>query len=282
MTIKALSYVRVTGADLDAWEHFATTILGLDPVRDGDRMTIRLDERAYRFDLRSSGPSKTVMGWDVKDARSLDDLRQALQKAGIEYSDGGAGELVDRQVLGLLSFADPDGLEHEVVCGAAFDAPPVTFSRHVTGYETGTLGLGHFAVGVPDLEGATEFYKDVLGFRSTDIMPGLFSFMRVNPRHHSIALMQYDRAEIHHMHLLANTLEDVGRAYDAALAGDLVRKSLGQHNNDGLVSFYCETPAGWEIEFGFGGIRVDDDEWLVRKVDRPFSLWGHNPVPRKD
>ena len=277
-TIKALSYVRVTGADLDAWDQYATEVLALAPIRDGQRLTLRLDERNYRFDIRADGAAETVMGWDVATKADLETLATALDKAGISFTVGGADTLADRDVLAQIAFSDPYGLKHEAVVGARLGLRPVHFSRKLSNYTTGDLGLGHFAVGVPDLEAATEFYSTVLGFRLTDSMPGLFSFMRVNPRHHSIALMQYDTAEIHHMLLQVDELEDVGRAYDAATANGSLRKSLGQHTNDGLVSFYTETPAGWEVELGTGGMQIDDATWVVRQVGRPFSAWGHKAL----
>lgn len=277
-TIKALSYVRVTGADLEAWDRYATEVLGLAPIRDGERLTLRLDERNYRFDIRTDGPAETVMGWDVATKADLETLATALDKAGIGFTVGDAETLADRDVLAQITFSDPYGLKHEAVVGARLGLRPVHFSRKLSAYTTGQLGLGHFAVGVPDLEAATEFYSTVLGFRLTDAMPGLFSFMRVNPRHHSIALMQHDTAEIHHMLLQVDELEDVGRAYDAATSNGSLRKSLGQHTNDGLVSFYTETPAGWEVELGTGGMEIDDDTWIVRQVGRPFSACGHKAL----
>ena len=39
--------------------------------------------------------------------------------------------------------------------------------------------------------------------------------------------------------------------------------SLGRHTNDLMTSFYVRTPSGFEIEYGTGGIVVDDDTWTV-------------------
>ena len=45
-----------------------------------------------------------------------------------------------------------------------------------------------------------------------------------------------------------------------------------------MVSFYVKTPAGFDIEYGWGGIAVDDATWRVGQYDRP-SIWGHKPEP---
>lgn len=280
MSINALSYVRITGADLNAWESYARNVLGLIPIIDQGRLRLRLDERNYRIDVRSDGDPITVMGWDVSDERGLERVSESLENAGVTVTQGTPAEVADRDVLGLITFSDPWGLAHEVVYGQRLGAPDprVNFTRPMGGYVTGDRGLGHWAVGVPDLNAAQAFYMDVLGFKASDIMPGLFAFLRVNPRHHSLALMQWDKAELHHLHLNVRDLEDLGRAHDKANEIGAVRKSLGQHVNDGLVSFYCATPSDWQIEYGFGGMRIDDPDWNVRLVGRPFSAWGHKPI----
>ena len=60
--------------------------------------------------------------------------------------------------------------------------------------------------------------------------------------------------------------------------------TLGQHTNDRVLSFYVQTPSGFLMEFGAGGITVDDATWTP--VDwETSSYWGHNvlmppaPVP---
>jgi extradiol dioxygenase len=42
-----------------------------------------------------------------------------------------------------------------------------------------------------------------------------------------------------------------------------------------MTSFYVRTPSGFEIEYGTGGRRIDDDDaWTVDAYDAG-SLWGH-------
>ena len=71
------------------------------------------------------------------------------------------------------------------------------------------------------------------------------------------------------------TLDDVGFALERAqAAGTPIASSLGRHTNDRMVSFYASTPAGFEVEFGFGALEVDDAVWRVTRHDAP-SIWGH-------
>jgi hypothetical protein len=53
--------------------------------------------------------------------------------------------------------------------------------------------------------------------------------------------------------------------------------SLGRHTNDLMTSFYVRTPSGFEIEYGYGGVLIEDEaSWQVDTYDA-ISLWGHKP-----
>ena len=52
--------------------------------------------------------------------------------------------------------------------------------------------------------------------------------------------------------------------------------SLGRHTNDMMTSFYVRTPSGFEIEYGTGGLLVDEENWKVETYDAT-SFWGHRP-----
>ena len=72
-----------------------------------------------------------------------------------------------------------------------------------------------------------------------------------------------------------NALDDVGAAYDMALAENgRVALTLGRHPNDRMVSFYVNTPSGFLLEYGWGGRTVDDATWVVEETP-VRSLWGH-------
>ena len=43
-----------------------------------------------------------------------------------------------------------------------------------------------------------------------------------------------------------------------------------------MTSFYVRTPSGFEIEYGTGGLVVDDDTWEVGE-HHAQSIWGHKP-----
>jgi len=72
-----------------------------------------------------------------------------------------------------------------------------------------------------------------------------------------------------------NSIDDVGLTFYAAQdAGAEISASLGRHTNDHMVSFYMRTPAGFEVEYGYGARTVDDNIWKVERHEAP-SIWGH-------
>ena len=70
-------------------------------------------------------------------------------------------------------------------------------------------------------------------------------------------------------------LDDVGRAlYRCMDAGQHVSLPLGRHSNDDMLSFYPMTPSGFDIEYGWAGVEVDDETWHV-VTHASNSAWGH-------
>ena len=137
------------------------------------------------------------------------------------------------------------------------------------------------------------FYHETLGFKISDTsdlpdgprvagQPPHLTFLHVNPRHHSLALCTLMMAGKHmnHFMLEAASVDDVGRAYERAKkAGAHIMMDFGRHTNDQMLSFYVRTPSGWMVEYGWGGIRIDDDaSWRITQHTHP-NVWGHNFTP---
>ena len=61
-----------------------------------------------------------------------------------------------------------------------------------------------------------------------------------------------------------DTVKRTGRIVEVPVGKELVGRvvnSLGQHSNDPMLSFYVQSPAGFNIELGWKGLMVDDDTW---------------------
>ncbi len=155
----------------------------------------------------------------------------------------------------------------------------------MSGFKTGSMGLGHILVYARNLDETVHFYRDLLGFRVSDFTevatPGgkiRLAFLHCNPRHHSIALIEAPGApkRINHVMFECNSLDDVGSGRDLCLQrGVPIAIDLGRHMNDHIVSFYMANPSQFALEYGWGGRTIDDSTWQVEHYTAADSLWGH-------
>lgn len=280
MDIRALAYVGVEATDLDAWQRFAHDFLGMPTTTDGDdRLLLRMDERSYRFDVRRGTADRLLwLGWEVSAKADLEAAVRQLREAGVEVVAGTPDEARERGVIELAAFHDPAGNRNELFYGQQADFRPLVLTRPMDGYLTGELGMGHAVIGVTNFRECFDFYVDTLGFRVSDTFKSFIAFLHCNPRHHSLALVETDTPGLRHVMLETVSIDDVGSAIDIARAGGYLTRELGRHTNDKAVSCYVETPSGWEIEYGWSGLQVDDEVWIVRQLVGPTSLWGHDPI----
>jgi 2,3-dihydroxybiphenyl 1,2-dioxygenase len=283
--VHALGYIVVRGPVAE-WREFATTVLGAQVVPESDdgELRLRTDERAYRIIVQDgppAGPASLVaLGLETLTAQALEDLATSLAVNGVEFVDD--KELAERrQVRRLLSFTDPDGTTCEAYYGQASDHRAFVSPTGAT-FVAGALGVGHTFLLSRDTEQAVAFYTGVLGFRTSDTIafgPALGTFLHCNPRHHSVAFAAFPGAPagIGHLMLEVESLSTVGRALDLVLAGPQPPvMAIGEHTNDLMTSFYVRTPSGFDIEYGWNGLLIDDAEWAVGHHSSA-SNWGHQP-----
>jgi 2,3-dihydroxybiphenyl 1,2-dioxygenase len=284
MSIGSLGYLGFQVKDAAAWDAFATGVLGLMPGEAAGRY--RVDNLAWRIAVEAGeSDDLAYVGFEVAGPAELDAMRAKLAEAGVAVGNGDPALVAERGVLGLITCQDPDGLAVEVFYGPTVRSErPFASPAGVGAFVTGDQGLGHVVLGTKDMDAARRFYQDILGFRLSDIIrmkagPQFsfdMEFFHCNPRHHTLALMPIPTPKrLHHFMLQTPSLDAVGLALErAGAAGATITSSLGRHTNDQMVSFYARTPAGFEVEFGYGAIEVDDATWRVGRHDKP-SIWGH-------
>ncbi len=285
--VTALGYVGIGATDVAAWETFATSFLGLElRERDaGGALHLRMDDQVARLIVEPGRDDLAFTGWEVASDVALAALAERLRAAGVAYTSGTPAECAARHVGGLIRCADPAGLATEIYWGGVVDLQrPFRSPRAIAGFETAGKGLGHVVTIVADFDAAMRFYRDLLGLRVSDFITFdrrgtivTMAFMHCNGRHHSLAFMQLPSAPKRLSHLMfeVRELDDVGRTHSLALErGVPVTKALGRHTNDRMFSFYCQTPSGFELEYGWGGRIVDDATWSV-ETHFTASMWGH-------
>lgn len=277
MDIRALGYIGITADDVDEWRTYGR-LLGAMVSDDSLGLRLRFDERPYRVVVGEGPVGLAFAGWELPDQAALEDAATALAAAGFTIDAGSTDECEHRQVRGLVRTTDPGGFTLELFHGPILDHRPFVSPTGVSGFTTGPHGMGHIVLGTPEVDASVDFYTNVLGFRVSDYWrPGDDDvvFLRCNQRHHSLALVPASEPALYHFMVEARTLDDVGRTLDRHLDADApISMTLGKHTNDHMVSFYSRSPSGFDVEFGCGGLLVDDATWTVTQITEP-SFWGH-------
>jgi 2,3-dihydroxybiphenyl 1,2-dioxygenase len=258
-------------------------LVGFQAVERGPQMlAFRMDDRKQRVVIdRAMGDGARFFGWEVADAAALDTLAARLEGAHVSVTAEPQTLADARRVRALISFRDPAGNRLEAFYGAEVDDTPFCPGRSISGFRTGPLGLGHVVLTVENIDPMMEFYVDVLGFGLSDYMQKPFRayFFHVNARHHSLALIESGRSDMHHLMVEQFSLDDVGQSYDVALSEpERVSVTLGRHTNDLMTSFYCKSPSLFMIECGWGGREIDPKTWQPVEMHDGPSLWGHERV----
>jgi len=289
--ISNLAYVVFNASDLDAWEAFATGILGLQVgSRSEQALCLRMDEREQRLILeRGAADDISALGWEFDTSGELGAYVEALRERDVQVSEADDALRQARKVERLYYCVDPIGLRHEFSYGpqqaplaAPFHSPLLVGG----GFQTGELGVGHVFVAAMNAEESVRFYTEQLGLRISDYIrdshsiPGLaidgvFMHARTG-RHHSLATAAIPSAKkLNHLMIEVQALDDVGLAFDRVRAAQVpVIMEIGHHPNDRMLSFYMATPSGFGIEYGWGGVVIDDANWTVRNYSQ-LSDWGH-------
>jgi 2,3-dihydroxybiphenyl 1,2-dioxygenase len=245
--------------------------------RGGGIRAFRMDDRKQRLIVDGGLPDdERFFGWEVADAAALDALAARLEKARVAVRREVPSVADQRCAAEVISFRDPAGNRVEAFHGGQIADEPFRPTRHIGGFRTGTQGVGHAVLLVPEIDTALTFYRDLLGFQITDFMgpPVSIYFMHVNARHHSLALAQGPGSRMHHLMMEFYSLDDVGQSYDIAQREDRVAVKFGRHPNDFMTSFYMRTPSDFLIEHGWGGREVSPD-WQPVELKTVGSFWGH-------
>jgi 2,3-dihydroxybiphenyl 1,2-dioxygenase len=289
-----LGYVVVESRRPEAWKRFAVDGLGLhlDATAPAGIVAFRIDAQQRRLVIQD-GPAEDVvaLGWQLEDAETLAVVRARLAARGVELTECGSDEARVRGVARVWRCTGPKRLAVELYTSPLAGAG--TLSMTGSGFVTGAGGMGHLAITSSRPDAMLEFWQAIFGARVSDRiedrLDGIafdFTFLRLNERHHSVAIastrgLHIDpiRTRIHHLNLQAATLDDVTAAYQRCRAlGFRIANAIGQHPNDRELSFYVESPSGFEIELGWNPIVVRDEQaWQVGGY-RGISLWGHQPM----
>jgi biphenyl-2,3-diol 1,2-dioxygenase/3,4-dihydroxy-9,10-secoandrosta-1,3,5(10)-triene-9,17-dione 4,5-dioxygenase len=292
MTTLRLGYLGISTPDPREWDAFAQDVLGttVDEGSAGGPSRLILGGNQPAVFLESAAEADVrYLGWEVQDAGAASAVAERLTKLGVGIVAASPDEVKQRAVDGIFAFDDPFGYRHEVYFGP---------HRHLTRRRTGDMEfpeLGHAFLLVPDQEAAEQFYCAALGLSVSDHIsftmgatpfepgpvPVDVSFLFASRRHHVLAVAGLPeglpKRGLAHFMIEAESLDDVGRTYDACLDRGLLVTTIGRHTNDEVISFYLSAPGGVVIEYGWGGLLLSEENRSIPRYDAP-SLWGHRPA----
>ena len=288
------AYIVVESGHPAAVNAYLGDVVGLMPgdATPAGSSTWRDDTKAQRV-VVAQGPSNdaTCIGFEATSRESFEATTLRLHALGLDPMPGTNAQKRERRVAEMVRVPAPWGVDEELVLGLESAAMPFASSVFPEGFITKDQGFGHlvFAVaGKATYEASRRFAMDGLGLKLSDTLrmpmgPGEMnvSFFHCNARHHSLAIASVPMPEVakklHHINFEVSRVAAVGAAYERALAaGTPIANMIGQHENDGMVSFYSVGPDGWQVEIGATGRQIGDNWNDVREYNR-ISLWGHQP-----
>lgn len=274
--------------DLDATLGDVVGLVPGAPTPDG-APTWRNDDRAQRLVLEQGPANDAVaVGFEATDDASFTTLVASLEAVGLPVVDQ-PDLAARRRVERLVSAPAPWGTDVELVLNPERASVPFDSGLVPSGFLTDGVGFGHVVLATTAFDESREVLTRGLGFVQSDwlemeIAEGIeleVRFFHCNARHHTVALAKapFELPQtLHHIMFEVNDRDDVGAAFDRAWATDLgIPNGLGRHDNDGMFSFYVQTPAGFQIEVGHGA-RVITDDWDDDRVYGTISAWGHQPL----
>lgn len=287
-----LGYVVIETNRFADWRRFGTDAIGMHhDALSRDLMRFRLDDQECRFLLRR-GPAEDVVatGWHIDDHTAFEQIEARIRAHGVPLTIGTDEEAVLRGVERLLRFPGPKGITQEICTTPVASAEPLRMLA--SGFVTGDSGMGHIALTSTRPTRIRGYFNTVFDARLTDCIDETISgvklkirFLRVNERHHSVAVvgtrgLPIDpvRTRVQHLNIQAAHLDDVAQSYQRVHElGFGMALSVGQHTNDRELSYYARTPSGFEWEVGWNPIVVDETTWEPT-THQGISVWGHLPV----
>lgn len=297
-SISSLGYFVLGVSDLNAWERFAVDVIGMQVGRrvSGTSLVLRMDDYEQRIVLEKSDDDDILaVGWEFSTEMELQEFVDQRKEGGVTVGECSAEFALERRVEKLFYCVDTNGIRHEFYFGAQLAVMSDAFKSKVLlgSFNTGRLGVGHFVAVTKNAPQTVDFCKMVLGIKVSDyirgeLAPGKFMdvtfFHSQTGRHHSVAVAEVPfpyAKRTHHIMVEVSDMNDVGLALDRCVkAGYEINMGLGSHPNDRMFSFYVRTPSGFLLEFGSGGIVVDDAAWEVKSFTE-LSTWGHHhPEPK--
>jgi 2,3-dihydroxy-p-cumate/2,3-dihydroxybenzoate 3,4-dioxygenase len=278
IVLRDIYYVRLGTCNLDAAQKFATEVVGLQVAgRTADRLYLKSDAHHHSVCYFSGDPTEQVIAFELKDWTALGAALAQLQSAGVPCAMGTDAEAQDRHVHSFMWFIDPTGNRIELVV-RPHDAGP----RYFASRDAGIQGFGHVGICSTDPVRDEQFWLTHFNAMVSDWI-GPCPLLRVNQRHHQMALFATDHKGIQHINFQVAEVDDVMRSYyHMQKMGVRVVFGPGRHATSGGIFLYFEGHDGVIFEYSNSDRTIIDSSDDHRPRQFPlepssFCVWGAKP-----
>jgi catechol-2,3-dioxygenase len=269
------SHLAIRVADVAAASAFYQRVVGLavhDTLGEGG-LRLGWGRGHHVLDLLPGGPGLDHFAFAVDDPAELERIRSGAVEHGLAVTPASGTDWAP-QADGF-EICDPAG--HRVQFHGAVDR-----SGEI-GDPAGNrpIRLQHFTLGSPHVGEMLSFFRDVLGFRHSDVLgENEFVWLRSNREHHTLAVVRSERSGLDHFAFEVTGWEELKAWCDRLTDEDVpITWGPGRHGPGNNLFLFFDDPDGNRIELSAELERFHDDRvaYAVRRWDpvpKSVNLWG--------
>lgn len=267
-------HVALQVQDLERSVSHAAKTLGLrESLRDGPSVFLTANDKHHELQLAGTGiAGLDHIGLEVEERRELDELRDRVIASGARI----LSERPEEPGLAeALRCEGPEGVVFEIYLG--MHRRPLSIGTVLRPF---ARKLGHVNLVSDEKPELERFILDVLGFRVSDRLGDVASWLRCDTDHHGIALARAgEGTRLHHYAWELAGWSAMGHYADhVACSGKKFIWGPGRHGPGFNHFTYLVDPDGAIVEAYCDLLRIDD-EAAYQPIDwsnepRALNLWG--------
>jgi catechol 2,3-dioxygenase-like lactoylglutathione lyase family enzyme len=293
VSVEALLSYALSVPDLESGRRFYSTF-GLNPAERGGTLAFRCDGREQDQVLLVEGPRKRLHHLRFgTDEAGLGTIRTRMHQRRMAEEDAP----LDDFACGIW-LRDPDGNPINIRNESAQpwrSGKPVQINQpgHYSRFERGSPSphpvrptrLGHVLLFTPRLEEMVSFYRELLGMRLSDQVPGIISFLHLpcGGDHHVLALAKDAKPGFHHASFEVESPDEIGLGAQAVLAAGYRNGwGFGRHVIGSNYFHYLRDPWMSLAEYFCDIDQIPGDgSWQPQDLEPADALyrWGPEPPP---
>lgn len=265
-----LCYVRLAVREPQPAAAFATDILGLQQVPDKQALLFRSDYRYHTLSLIPATDSSSI-GIEVSDEAVLERVEHALRNGGFIARRGSPDECRQRFVRDALIVQDASGNEIDLVL-----RPSQSGRRYFPSRDAGVTGLEGVGLRSVKQKDDEKFWTSILGARISD-WAGDVAYLRVDQKHHRVALYPSDRPGILYISYGVESLDAIMQGHYFVQERQIkILHGPGREPASGQIFLRFEGPEGYVFSYTHGIKDIEPGHRPRQFSAHPSSLceWG--------